>query len=83
MHKHDWVTGLLSEIEQYCIANRLDAVTRAVTQAISVATEELDRLELPENIIYISDYMDKKILDDKERIIRAFSGNLEDLLLRE
>jgi hypothetical protein len=48
-----------------------------------VAAEELDKTEASENVIYISDYIDKKTLDDSERIVLAFAGNIEEMLLKD
>lgn len=83
MTKHDWVTGLLSEIELYCIANKLYGVAAAVSAATSVAAVDLNTLEIPGNVVYISEYIDKKYLSDCENIVRAYAGNIEEMLLRD
>lgn len=83
MRKHDWVTGLLSEIELYCIANKLHGISAAVSAAVSVAVLDLNKMESPENIIYISEYIDMKYLNDCENIVRTFAGNIEGMLLKD
>lgn len=79
VHKHDWVTGLLCEIERYCASNGLNRLAFDLSHAISTATEEIEVMESNSNVIYLSEYEDRKVLDVAKSILLAYTWQVEDV----
>ena len=80
VHKHDWVIGLLCEVERYCKSNDLNRLAAEVSQAISTAADEIDVMQPPSNVINLSEYREKAVLKDAESIVGAYGRSFEDVL---
>ena len=80
VHKHDWMIGLLCEVELYCNTNDLNRLAAAVSHAISTAAEEIDVIQSASNVINLSDYREKKVRKDAESIVLAYGRHIEDIL---
>ena len=80
VHKHDWLTGILCEIECYCTTNKLDRLALEISRAISTAAEEIDAQDSTSKVIHLSVYRDRKIASGAETIILKYGAYIDDAL---
>lgn len=80
MRKHDWMIGLLTELESYSEKNEMPRTMRAIYNAIEIAVDEQRNLRKSGNVLYLTDYNSVEPAAARDNVISTYAEQLLGLL---
>jgi hypothetical protein len=80
MKTHDWLVGLLAELEAYCDLNNLPKLKSLLTSAIEISIEETCSSDHGLNVISLESYLVKRSDLASTKIVENFADKLNEFI---
>ena len=80
VRKHDWLIGLLTELENYSLLNNLPRTKKAIFDAVEITIDEQQEVGDTGNVIFLCKYRAEVDYNGKSGAVSAFAREIEDLL---
>lgn len=80
MRNHDWLIGLLTELESFAGLNKLPRTMKAIYDAIETTIEEQLAAEVASNVIFLCEYRSEPARPRGDHIVSAYALEIAELL---